>query len=947
MVDQKLVPVEMQAAICIRPLLKKEREDAVVLEAQSHSDEQGCGVALHPLPSKINGDSITPSAALILQTMSPDTIKTGHDEEFRFDHVFATDADELLSPDTTSQSSVQNQVYTRLGRPMALRAMELLVNNDDLSSNQRTTQLVVAMGSPGSGKSHVCWGPGPITKRKNAQDGFILRMVDSFFGQFDRLKTKSPQGAQHFALNLSFVQVSQDASGKTQNNCELYDLLQHARGSPRDFSPHVRALARWVPKKASYASTQGTEECLILEQDAETNDFLVTNQIFHACQSMEEARGNIQEALNNSRKFASRRRSQGHVLVQMQPVVLEKPRASAQIMKRGGMIAVLEMVGTDETDRKCNRRNRSASSLMNRSDAHSALIHCLRSLQYNEFIRMGKTQLADALDEAEDDDEVTKMSEITCSVMASPKKALQRQPSFKKVPFPRHKLTMLLQPFFSSTFTDETYVTLLMAASPGTRDYGEKKGLMQELEAFVNTRMGPTNTVMTGLVQRPNVDDLVTFRQKASRTPRSDQPKQSASTRKHAQPVQKPRLPSESTRNTSAQPPRPTQSTAIVCRGPEEDGKPEKDQRTVRPRGIHQCPTPKKVVPGVFCDGKKGAVGTPMIQTAASMTYSDTSEEGENVDLPPPVAPPPAWKSTSSARYLESPNASAPNETEVRGHVGFSGIHPQFSDDEVEGISTPPTAGQQYSSTTTYFGPVKHHLKKAVNVGKKKCGKVWEKMYTTTNNGCGALGSHRGSVGGGAHRSTEVEIIRRKLLDTEAERDSLRGQLESLRHENDILHEVENERNDLRLQVEKLEKKLGQQMQQLPTMETHGNDFMECSKSSTPSSRGYADIMAPSFPFVAEPKHDTPTAQYSTKSNENGRIENLSPQSRAYADHTAPSLPFSDHDDMYTTKTTTTTTTTATAIRPLTGNSLKAHMAKLTAAGPVLPSPAGTSWNNW
>ena len=94
MVDQKVVPVEIQTAICIRPLLKKEREDGVVLEAQNSSGEKGCGVALHPLPPKINGDAIAPSAALILQTMSPDTIQTGHDEEFRFDHVFAIDANE-------------------------------------------------------------------------------------------------------------------------------------------------------------------------------------------------------------------------------------------------------------------------------------------------------------------------------------------------------------------------------------------------------------------------------------------------------------------------------------------------------------------------------------------------------------------------------------------------------------------------------------------------------------------------------------------------------------------------------------------------------------------------------------------------------------------------------------------------------------------------------------
>eukprot|EP00977_Amphora_coffeiformis_P024502 scaffold16044_cov160-Amphora_coffeaeformis.AAC.2 len=749
MVDQKIVPVEIQAAICIRPLLKKEREDSVVLEAQISSDEKGCGVALHPLPPKINGDSMAPSAALILQTLSPTSIQTGHDEEFRFDHVFAATANEIPSPpNNTSQSSLQNQVYTKIGRPMALRAMELLLSNEDLPNNPRTTQLVLTMGSPGSGKSHVCWGPGPVTKRKSAQDGLILRIVDSFFGQFDRLKTKSVRRASHFALNLSFAQVNQDIYGKSNNSCELHDLLQQPHGSPRVFAPHVKALSRWVPRKtpsSSSSSSENSDECLILEQDPETNDFLVINQEVQTCRSMEEARDVIQEALSNSRKLASKKRYQSHVLVQMQPVVLDKPKASARILKRGGVIAVLDMAGINETDRKCNRRLRSAASLMNRSDAHTALIHCLRSLQYNESLRLGKTPLSDTLDEADDDDEATKMSEITCSVMTAPKDALQRQPSFKKVPYPRHKLTMLLQPFFSSTFTDATYVTLLMAASPGTRDYGEKKGLMQELEAFVNSRQGPARTVMTGLTRHPADNDLFAHQAKSSdtSTPKRDQSKSVTIHKKNAESTQKTKLSSESTRVQPGQPPRPKQSKIIAHRGSEADDEAETDPRIVKPRGIHQDPPQKKnVVPGVYCDRKKEPItSTPMIQTAASMTYSDTSEECENFDLPPPVAPPPAWKSTLSARYLESPNASAPHEAEVRGHVGFSSTHPRLSDDDEEGIPPPPvpSSGQHYTSTTTtttaYFGPMKHQLKKAMHMGKKKCGKVWEKMYTNNNIG--------------------------------------------------------------------------------------------------------------------------------------------------------------------------------------------------------------------
>jgi hypothetical protein len=495
-----VVPIDIQAAVCIRPLLKKERDDTLVLEAQQSSQKNqgdpgvGYGVALHPLPLKINSEAIAPSTALILQTLSPDTIHTGHDLEFRFDHVFFADAHEILHPagHQTPSSTLPNQVYTRLGRPMALKAMEAIVHPKE--KMQRKTQLLVTMGSPASGKSYLCWGPGSVPKRKSSQDGLILRTVDSFFGQFHRLQQKSSRGP-HYALNLSFVQLNQK-NQQPSDACELHDLLQsnHSSGSGLTvgrLSPHVKALvpSRWTSKGSTSASTgsqEGAEENLHLQQDRLTKDFHLVNGTVHTCRTMEEARETLQEALNNSRKHSNKKRHQSHVLVQMQPVILEKSKASSRVLHRGGIIAVLDMAGFDEN--VCQRRSRSKDSLPNQSDAHTALMHCLQSIQYNEQLRLGKTPLSDVMEDV--DDEGTRMSEMTCSVMTAPPKpkdGLKRQQSFKQVPYPRHKLTMLLQPFFSSTFTDETTVTLILAASPGTRDYGEKKGLLQELESCVYT----------------------------------------------------------------------------------------------------------------------------------------------------------------------------------------------------------------------------------------------------------------------------------------------------------------------------------------------------------------------------------------------------------------------------------------------------------------------------
>ena len=987
MEQRPLVPVEIQAAICIRPLLKKEREDSVVLEAQNWSKEKGKGVALHPLPPKINGESIAPSAALILQTMSPDTIQTGRDEEYRFDHVFSTDANEIINPGAAMhKQSIQNQVYSQLGRPMALRAMEALVNNED-ASIPRTAQLLVTMGSPGSGKSHVCWGPGPVTKRKTTQDGLILRLVDSFFGQFDRVKTKTLKGStHHYALNLSFVQINQDAYGNSHNACALHDLFQNVRSSPRGsalLSPHVKAFTRWVPKKGGppshSSSSESLEESIILQQDPDTNDFHALNQTVQTCRSMEEARDAVQEALSNSRKLASKKRCHAHVLVQIQPVVLEKPKASARIIKMGGTIGVLDMAGVEELDRKCNRRHRSTASLVNRSDAHTALIHCLRSIQYNETLRVGRTPMSDVLDEADDDgdDEATKMSEITCSVMTAPKDALRRQPSFKKVPFPRHKLTMLLQPFFSSTYADETYVTLLMAASPGTKDYNEKKGLMQEIESFVNARSGPTRSVTTGLIQR-------TIPESTSDCPVKKSPKPTPNHKQKSAPNQKKMSSSEKPKKQST-PPRPKQHQS-TGRGSEADDEAE-PPGNARPRGLHPSPTPKKVVPGVFCDRKKSPAGSsPAIKTVPSMTYSDSSEEAdENFTMPPPIAPPPAWKSSPSARYLESPNASAPPENELRKSPGFasSPIHPRLSDDDDEGIPPPPVQEHYTStsttSTTAYFRPMQHNFKKAVKMGKKQCGKVWEKMY----NGVGTSGSLEPDCGPSAEARfiSQIEGLKRRLLDSEAERGRLSKEAETLRRENESLRGAEQERDDLRHQVEQLKSQLQHERTspekqyrqrrrnqevlhqmsnplQVPTLSVNNNNraveknendsfALDSVKNVTPRSRAYADFMAPRVVPLAD--------KTSIEMNENDdsvvtepALEQLTPKSRAYADITAPCLPFSDnkntYDRMYTSTTTTTTTTTT---RPLTGNSLKAHMAKLSAKGPVVPSPAGSPWNKW
>lgn len=708
---------------------------------------------------------------------------------------------------------------------MALTAMEALVQQQHekhTTTSRRKTQLLVTMGSPASGKSYLCWGPGTasggsIPKRKSAQDGLILRTVDSFFGQFHRLSQKSSSRHHHYALTLSFVQLNQKIPATSSDACELHDLLQsnrHSSGggglSVGRLSPHVKALvpSRWTTSKGSSDEGADTQH-LHLQQDRQTKDFHLANGIVHTCRTMQEARETLQEALSNSRKHSNKKRHQSHLLVQMQPVILEKSKASSGVLYRGGKIAVLDMAGFFD-ENATQRRSRSKDSLPNQSDAHTALMHCLQSIQYNEQLRLGKTPLSDVMEDV--DDEGTRMSEMTCSVTtaaAPPREGLTRQQSFKPVPYPRHKLTMLLQPFFSPTFTDETTVTLILAASPGTRDYGEKKGLLQELECFCYPRMMPSQSATTGLAQSHKLPehhhearapvvktDMGRENHHGNRTPskaESHLSKPSSSARKHRH--------------------KPKTHSRMGSDADDEASEPE--PQLPRTKGLVPSPTPRKVLPGVFCDRKRGSAITPVVETAHSMAYSDTTDDEDSYSLPPPVAPPrPMRQPSPSARYLHSPSASAPPEKEVFGMP---------TDDDEDGIPGPPpsmvpplgpveryastntsttamTSGSSDSNTssmtsssTAYFRPVQHTLKKVMHVGKKQCGKVWDKMAaatgtdstTTTPGGHGLPPDEGPSVE--ARYAVDLADLQRRLTDCEQERDALHAKVQHLEEENNQL----------------------------------------------------------------------------------------------------------------------------------------------------------------
>src|SRR3569623_264069 len=156
--------VEIQTVLRIRPLLKKEREDPILLDPLP---SDATTVVLHPPPPK-QGDLLSPSSELVRQTIDPSAIT--HDTDFRLDHVWPMEAP-------------QEKVYFGTGLPMALAAMEpLKVDPNTTTQVQRANHLIVAMGVAGSGKTYSCWGGAPIhNKRKKETDGLVPRILDSLY----------------------------------------------------------------------------------------------------------------------------------------------------------------------------------------------------------------------------------------------------------------------------------------------------------------------------------------------------------------------------------------------------------------------------------------------------------------------------------------------------------------------------------------------------------------------------------------------------------------------------------------------------------------------------------------------------------------------------------------------------------------------------------------------
>ncbi|CAB9499856.1 expressed unknown protein [Seminavis robusta] len=496
------VSVKLESVLRLRPLLKKEKGDQVVLEPCRVEDGRPQTAVLHPMIA-VKQTQYNESPAM--KMLSTETLHLCKDTEYHLDQIIGEECD-------------QEKVYYSIGLPIARESMDMLKLKKGYKGSRKTCNLIVCMGVENSGKTHTCFGAGSanVSRRRCPEDGMVPRILDSLFSQ-SKHHVKSKQSLT-FGIKISLIQVTQERTEQPKHDDDsvVHDLLSATPPkitSPmRSASPSrmatvknlVATLERTRAKVMIPSSSAQSEALVIIEQD-ESMDF-VSNAVVKTVNDVSEARQLIASGLQNGQRFTSRHKK-SHVLAILQPVLLG---SDGTVEREGGKIGILDMAGIEQSSQKKRntaiRRHKDSvgASCSGQNDtALNAVLHCVRSLQHNSMILSGKTPALDIVDDAHNgmtiDDNA---SEISC--VSEEKTGKAKGPSFKIVPYRQHNLTMLLQPFFSSGQTSSSKLTLLMAAYPGHRDHAEKKSLLSDLELLFEVSRDPeVGAALTGCEKRP------------------------------------------------------------------------------------------------------------------------------------------------------------------------------------------------------------------------------------------------------------------------------------------------------------------------------------------------------------------------------------------------------------------------------------------------------------
>ncbi len=285
---QKECDTRIETALRIRPLSRKERDDAVLLEALKGSGSKGIEHALLKAPGN------------------------DHDhKEYKFNHVL---------PESTSQE----KIYYTFGLPIVTAAMNSLKNSS--STRKPKSHLLVSMGVENSGKTYTSIGGTAISKKRATQDGLVPRLLDGLFSQ----SSHAGNGSRGFAVQISIMEVTESD--------QIHDLLVDLSTSKNKlFSPkmkknmNVRNMAarfeRAIPSPVARNTQKGPEGETIL--DATNPRPTVRN-----CNCISEAR----EALQNG--ILSQKSKTGSFYITMQPALVDGTKV-------GDKICVLDTAGLE------------------------------------------------------------------------------------------------------------------------------------------------------------------------------------------------------------------------------------------------------------------------------------------------------------------------------------------------------------------------------------------------------------------------------------------------------------------------------------------------------------------------------------------------------------------------------------------------------------------------
>ena len=418
---QKECEVKIKTVVRIRPLLKKEKNDTIVLEERNISESSGDGVVvLKSLKSSPDG-------------MNPESTLCNGSAEFHFNHVL---------PESTSQ----DKVYYTLGLPVVTATMNSL-KKQTKDGRMYKSHLLISTGVENSGKTYTCFGGTPIPKRRAAQDGLVPRILDSLFSQSNHAGDSS----KAFTVQISILQVSHMKGGQNNDkeSGQIHDLIADATTSSKNkifsASPkkkknlNVRNMAARFER--ALPSPKGRKIQKIPDSKA-VLDVENLKPTTKNCRDILEAREVLQNALSTSQKLSSGSENQKtHMYITMQPVV--------DGVKHGDKICVLDMSGLEEENMIRGIRGKETIA-SNTNPEYSAILNCLQALKHN--------------------------SNIMNSTSSSSSQKL------KPVPFRHHMITKLLNPLFIQSSFVET--TVLIAAYPGHADFQQKTNLLKEIESL-------------------------------------------------------------------------------------------------------------------------------------------------------------------------------------------------------------------------------------------------------------------------------------------------------------------------------------------------------------------------------------------------------------------------------------------------------------------------------